>query len=947
MLNSSTIRFATDTFGLANTFTKQALLVSKVPLDCTAKTAVNQIVITGNEPTGSARCVIFKIDDALYYFQNGTLTAYPYEGKFDDVISNGNDVSTLTAINNISAFVGKKIYPIIALQAPSDATEFPTIKIALDTSTSTGQLTNTIDSPVYEIDTEPRLITKITADTVIKGQASVNVTVRLRNQEVWTNYMSFEQAAGLEADAVQFKAQYSVTTAGGTDSAQIKQIAVTYSSGENIVTDADTIIFSKVQNYGVDLQTCYVVVHHDPLIDAEIKAYVNFMPEPKHRELIQIGMGTGSRQEYTLGNPDKNIVPTSIRLYQDDQPLYDFDFSAELSTVVLTAKKNSVITASYNYKYGVEEWLEMNPRLLQPYNDADGTYASRFYLNLSASDALGKRISNVMIRLKKLSGKATESLGEATGKKQLFTLQHKAKPSTISFTGTVDFSYDEESGILSLVASKGTALNVSYNWQGENITVHSFAAGWVPNTGIDYQEGDTSISGGDSSSEYLLPTMAPNVKGGAKVGANLYMTGDTLNAQAGFFRYAGFVCFPSVRGDDTSWSVADYEQDFQSYIGRASQNYDVVYWNDSGSVNGWAIRVDDKWINLGTDTYDAQWQLESGWNLINPLLSLADRKKLNSLADIYQIGDGFYRSDEYGVGGFELDDKSGVFLNSRALFQFFKDFSVFRGAIFPDDSSSRRATEFAIEDLETDFVNWYGRASRVGDIISFYADPGSGEADGYAYRAYDKWIVLGYEGSSDWENICPLLTIEDRQKLDAINAQIDAWQYKGKFNNRPDSSDEDDTDIAIYLQCEDNDTFPDGSAPEVGYYSLQDIPFTYYDMAFHNDDLLFYLPLANGSKKWFVMQSAANYRDYYTYRHPTILPDYPARGTENTNDKRPPEGNLWFDEDGKLHLAGKDYNLYTFTPDPPANSFSANLSLTENDRKLLDFLHQQFDSQIP
>ena len=240
-------------------------------------------------------------------------------------------------------------------------------------------------------------------------------------------------------------------------------------------------------------------------------------------------------------------------------------------------------------------------------------------------------------------------------------------------------------------------------------------------------------------------------------------------------------------------------------------------------------------------------------------------------------------------------------------------------------------------------------------------DPASGQffcdyATDTLYRDANRIIHFGSVDSAaltvSYIAIGTVITADDMNEIKAhmenaaIHKAIDAWQYKGKFNNRPDYSDEDDTDIAIYHQCEDNDTFPDGSAPEVGYYSLQDIPFTYYDMAFHNDDLLFYLPLANGSKKWFVMQSAANYLDYYTYRHPTILPDYPARGTENTNDKHPPEGNLWFDEDGKLHLAGKDYNLYTFTPDPPANLLATNLSLTERDRKLLDYLHSKFDDQL-
>ena len=552
MLKSNTMRFATDTFGAAlpplddpttePTFSKQALLVSKKALDCTDKTAVNNFLIEGTEPTGTKRRLAFKIDDTLYIFNNGTLAAFTYELNVDEVLAHGNTVAELNDLTNITGFVGKKIYPIIALSAPYDAAELPTIKVSLVTASSTS-LINTQISPVYELASEPQTISEITDKTTLTGQASYTIKVRLRDnyaitgeeeteEDNWSAYMSLAQAAGKQADAVQFKVQSTVTTNDGSDSVLVNSIAISHSEGEAIVSGGTARLFSTVQNYEVDLQTCYCVVRHEPLVDSVIECYANFMEVPKTRELITIGTATGSRQELTLGldgNADKNIVATSIRLYADATPIYNFDFSTELGTVVFTAVQGAVMTASYEYDYGTEEWIEMNPRVLQPYNDEDGTYASRFFLNLSHANSVGKKISNVMIRLRKLSGSATETLGVATGKKQLFTLQHKAKPSTISFTNTVDFSYDGESGLLSLVAAKGTELTVSYDWQGENTVVRSFAAGWVPTAGYDYQEGDYeyTIQGGGSS-DYVLPTMSEDVKGGAKKGSQFIMDGDTL-----------------------------------------------------------------------------------------------------------------------------------------------------------------------------------------------------------------------------------------------------------------------------------------------------------------------------------------------------------------------------------------------------------------------------------
>lgn len=512
MLKSSTIRFSADTFGKEVPFVdepieptpedpdapdekqpdpedeqpipvivKQALLVSKVPLDCTKKTAIDQFIITGAEPEGSKRRVIFKIDDALYKFKNGSLIAYPYDGNVDDILNYGNKASNLATYTNLdlSAFVGKKVYPIIALQSPADADEYPTIKLALATRTNTEQLVNTVDSPIYELDDEPQTITDITAKTKCIGYGDVDITVRLRTGSDWSSYMALADAADNQADAVQFKIKYTVTTADGSDSAQVQSIIISHASGATVVTGNNANLFSTVEQYDNDLQTAYVVVRHAPLVDATIEAYVNFMAPPKHRNLLQIGTATGSRQELTLGNPDSNIVASSIKLYQDDEPFYDFDFSTELGTVILTAKKNSVITASYDYDYGVEEWRQMTPEDPQPYNDDVGSLATRFTYSLTEEESVGMQIANVRIRLRRKSGSNAGTVTKsATGKTQLFTFSHKARPSSIQFDTDVNYTYDENSGILSCVAAKGTRIYVTYDWVGEAPVVYSFAAGY-------------------------------------------------------------------------------------------------------------------------------------------------------------------------------------------------------------------------------------------------------------------------------------------------------------------------------------------------------------------------------------------------------------------------------------------------------------------------------------
>ena len=209
------------------------------------------------------------------------------------------------------------------------------------------------------------------------------------------------------------------------------------------------------------------------MIDSKIEVYVNFLAAPKHRELINLGTANGSDKTFTL--EDSDVVASSIQIFANGSPVYNFAFNTQASTVTVNATSGAVITASYDYDYGSESWKSMTAEEPLPYNDDLGSYATRFS---RTNDGDERSIANVRIRLVRLSGSATESLGKATGKTQLFTLAHKPKPSTISFTNSVKFSFDETTGILSLTATKNTVLSVSYDWLGDSPTVYSFAAGF-------------------------------------------------------------------------------------------------------------------------------------------------------------------------------------------------------------------------------------------------------------------------------------------------------------------------------------------------------------------------------------------------------------------------------------------------------------------------------------
>ena len=397
----------------------------------------------------------------------------------------GNKPTTLNGYSVVRSFVGKKIFPVIALQAPSDADDFPTLKFQLKTQAEAETLTDTVESPIYILseDNVPK-IESITYESEIQGDASVTIKVRLQaDDESWSDYMSLTAAANKSAVAVQFKITYKVTKTDGSDAAQVTQIVVNHTSGKTFVASNTAEIFSVVQNYENDLQTCYVIVRHSELFDSTITAYCNFMNEPARRDLIFLGNATGARQDLILGVDgvkDTGIDPATLELFAGDAPLTDYiGFNTEISTVTINVKKNTPIYASYEYNHDMEVWKKMTAQYTQPYNDDLNSYMTRFIFR---TDDAGKKVANVRISLKRKTGSVSaESLGTATGKKQLFTLKHMPKPSTIKFpnaTNPVDFSYDDESNILVVTAKKGTALSCKYSWLGEPISIYGYAAGW-------------------------------------------------------------------------------------------------------------------------------------------------------------------------------------------------------------------------------------------------------------------------------------------------------------------------------------------------------------------------------------------------------------------------------------------------------------------------------------
>lgn len=497
MLTSNSMRFCTDVFGVTQSedeessisvaaFQKKALLICKTSWDCSGFSSVDGFEISGEQQEDTDRRFMFKIGDKFYKFTGGVPVEYTGNTNVDGILKYGNTASAIGTLTSIPDFIGKKISPVIALESHNSSGAVPTVKMAIKrTKGGSSKTTHTEESIVYELtddDTVP-VITECVADTTCTGNGAVEVKIRLKKNDSWSSYMDLNEAVEKEAEAVQVKATYSVSTTNGDDSAFLNYVAIDHTYGKAIVAAKNCNLFSKVVDYENDLSMCYTVVKHEPLRDSNIEAYVNFMKPPKTREITYIGTGNGSRKEFTLGvdgTADTNIDTTSIKIYEDDVEISDYSYSSATSTVTLVTTNKAIYTATYKYEHGVEEWRQMTLNEREPVNDGSGLQTSRFSYGFDSTD--GMSTANVRLHLVRRSGTVSNnmSLGPATGKRQVRVLKHPAKESSIKATGTnLSLSYNPETNSVSYVAKAGTDISFSYSWVGENVIIYSWVTGFT------------------------------------------------------------------------------------------------------------------------------------------------------------------------------------------------------------------------------------------------------------------------------------------------------------------------------------------------------------------------------------------------------------------------------------------------------------------------------------
>ena len=289
---------------------KSALLTALQPFDCSNVTYVDGFTITGVQPEGTKRRLVFKIDDALYKLDtSGALVAYSRAGKNSDIRNYGNTVDQLNALTSVPGFIGKEVFPVIALYASADASSLPTINVQLQTRNIDTTTSKRVVPSSFALEKDSTVL-GLSAVTHTEGQGNVAINARLFKGS-WGAWHTLKNVPKQQASKIQFFFQFNVTDVE-IDSATVESVTLQYSAGSAVVNGNVVYIFTPIVDFEVPLHSAYLTVNHKRLIDSTISADVAFFPKPKHRERLNLGTATGNLDTFNL--TDNQIDHDSIQL---------------------------------------------------------------------------------------------------------------------------------------------------------------------------------------------------------------------------------------------------------------------------------------------------------------------------------------------------------------------------------------------------------------------------------------------------------------------------------------------------------------------------------------------------------------------------------------------------------------------------------------------------------
>ena len=338
---------------------KAALIKMLSPLDCRYFDKINKFLISFSQPDFAEIKIIFQIDDDYFYFPDGVFTKFDGDISIDSILLDGNSPRQLLALDNITAFVGKRIFPIIAMRSPdSDTNTYPKIKIELE-CTSTADIYREVRfSPVFELVNNCRIDKIVESQTTLAHATAISEARIKKISGEWSEWAHHTTFTGQTATAIQYRTTYTVAELDGNDRATINYLKLFYND-DYTKTSADFVEFVTVpQTFTDNLNICFAMIKHDDCQDTTVTAKVSFEPTATYYDNIYCGTGS----EIVLAEV---FAQDSLTITRGDETVSDFYFNTAQKTIWLDNPDFKKVYVSYK-NCPPENWLDMSCDVNEP-----------------------------------------------------------------------------------------------------------------------------------------------------------------------------------------------------------------------------------------------------------------------------------------------------------------------------------------------------------------------------------------------------------------------------------------------------------------------------------------------------------------------------------------------------------------------------------------------------
>ncbi|MDR3353935.1 MAG: hypothetical protein LBO21_02710 [Synergistaceae bacterium] len=378
--------------------------------------------------------------------------------------------------------LGAAIDIALALSTGSGQTSPVVRSIEIAGSTGEERLSKAVTSPPVELAGVAVDILDVESVMTTTGAGTITITASLQAEDgSWSDFMPLADIRDQKAKAVVFRAEVSVETIDGADSANLASITIHHrTDGVATFTEGVGRIVTVTLDLYNDQSKAHAMVKWHPVKDAGIRGYASFRASPVQVNDEVLGTADGTSQHFDLAHPVK-VAPHTLVIKVNGMATPSYSFNSSTGEITISAAAGTSITASYQYNWEPEVWQPMIHEASYP--DTKNVLLTNEQFNLSTLDA--GPIVSFMAEVEQGKGSVeAEELGAATGIETPYILAHRPKPGAIvvkangSPIDTGQYHFSEIGQVLYITATSGSILTVDYDWLGESPEVASIAAVW-------------------------------------------------------------------------------------------------------------------------------------------------------------------------------------------------------------------------------------------------------------------------------------------------------------------------------------------------------------------------------------------------------------------------------------------------------------------------------------